>query len=681
MKKRIVSFLLFLGLILICVPGPTEGNSIKFENNACTIFEGESVQTVLVREGEAVSWDVSYESSTPKVAAVDANGLITGIFKGQATITASAKQGGKVFRARLKVTVARKAASLEIDLSHLPMGDTAQLIADGKLQTLEDADENALPTLVVPLRKSYDLRATVMPRDATNRKVLLTSADDSVLQVRNNRITGLAAGETVLTVANELSPEICQRFRVLVISPVSRIALSPANSSVAAGSQITLTADIQPADATLPQIVWSSSNEEIATVDQSGVVTGFKKGNVRISAAAVDGSNTRASLNVKVTQSAESITFDKAELTVDAGRTAVIRATVLPKSTDDKAVTWRSSDESVATVNNQGRVTGVALGTCEIICTSRSTPEVQASVTVHVQQPVTAIHFGEAPVIYVGDSGQLTWTVEPANASNPVLKFTSGNIRGLTVDENGVVTGLKAGDYFVNAISTDGSNRRARLKVRVLQHVESARMNRKVAYIDVKETATTGAIIQPNNASNKNIIWSVEDMAIASVEPMKNQGHRIRITGLREGVTTIHGVTEDGGFPVSMDVNVGDWDHALKLIKPYVDGADIHLTVENVSDAIITSVTAEVAVFDDDGKPVPANSRDGSNVFKVVYRKTLYPGDKTKDRDWKTVDFMIPDSPKVSVYQVTITQYQIDDDWIKVIRKWNRPKKDCPVHV
>ena len=135
MKKRIVSFLLFLGLILICVPGPTEGNSIKFENNACTIFEGESVQTVLVREGEAVSWDVSYESSTPKVAAVDANGLITGIFKGQATITASAKQGGKVFRARLKVTVARKAASLEIDLSHLPMGDTAQLIADNTAQT------------------------------------------------------------------------------------------------------------------------------------------------------------------------------------------------------------------------------------------------------------------------------------------------------------------------------------------------------------------------------------------------------------------------------------------------------------------------------------------------------------------------------------------------------------------
>ena len=681
MRKRIVSFLLFLGLILMCVPGPTEGNGIRFENNACTVFEGESLQTVLIREGEAASWEVSYESSNSKVASVDAEGVITGIYKGQATITASAKQEGKVFRARLKVTVARKAASLEIDLTHLPMWETEQLIADGRLLTLEDPAENALPTLVVPLRKSFDLRVNVLPKDATNRKVILSAADESILQIRNNRITGLAAGETILTVANELSPEICQRFRALVIQPVTRIALSPANPAVAAGGQISLAAGILPEDATLPQIVWSSSNEEIATVDQSGVVTGLKKGNTRITAAAADGSNTRASLNVKVTQSAESITFDREELTVDAGRTAVIRATVLPKNTDDKAVTWRSSDESVATVNNQGRVTGVALGTCEIICASRGTPAVEASITVHVQQPVTAIRFGEAPVIYVGDSGQLTWTVEPANASNPVLKFTSANVRGLTVDENGVVTGLKAGDYFVNAISTDGSNRRARIKVRVLQHVESARMNRLTAYIDVNETATTGAVIQPNNASNKNILWSVEDMSIAKVEPMKNQGHRIRITGLREGITTISGVTEDGGFPVSMSVNVGDWDHALKLINPYVEGADIHLTVENLSSVNITSITAEVAVFDVDGKPVPANSKDGSNVFKVMYRKTLYPGDKTKDRDWKTVDFMRPDSPAVSIYQVTITQYQIDDDWIKVIRKWNRPKKDCPVHL
>ena len=82
-----------------------------------------------------------------------------------------------------------------------------------------------------------------------------------------------------------------------------------------------------------------------------------------------------------------------------------------------------------------------------------------------------------------------------------------------------------------------------------------------------------------------------------------------------------------------------------------------------------------------DGKKVPCNKKDPKKPFRMVYRKTLAPGASTKEKDWKTVDFMLPESLTVSKYVIKVTQFEIDHDWIKVIRKNNQPTKKCPVHL
>ena len=110
-------------------------------------------------------------------------------------------------------------------------------------------------------------------------------------------------------------------------------------------------------------------------------------------------------------------------------------------------------------------------------------------------------------------------------------------------------------------------------------------------------------------------------------------------------------------------------------------GADAVLKVKNVSDLTITSIKVEVSVFDNEGKPVPCNSKDDSNTYVMTYKKTLEPGDTTKEKDWKTVNFKLPDSPTVHEYVVKITEFEIDHDWIKVIRKNNQPTQKCPVHL
>lgn len=545
----------------------------------------------------------------------------------------------------------------------------------------DQADGEVLPVMVIPAKKGFQLRASVQPTTVRNRRVTLTSDNPEIVKIYENTVTGRKAGETFLTIASVQDPSVTVRYRVIVTQPVSRISVTAPEKSVAVGGSITLNAAILPEDATIKQVTWSSTDERIATVDANGTVTGVKRGTARITAAATDGSNIRASINLQVIQTAGEITLDKQELTVDTGRTGVLKATVLPKDTNDKNVIWTSSDESIAKVNAQGRVTGVSLGDCEITCTSRVNGAVQAKAVVHVQQPVTKVSFGEAQIVYAGESCKVTWTIEPANATNQAVKLNSSNEKVLTVSEDGTVTGIQAGKAYVRAVTTDGSNRQAKVKVRVLQHVTGVHMRRKTAYVDVKQTSTAGAILEPEKATNRNMTWETADASVATVAPEKKTPNKVRITGVSRGETIVTGTTEDGGFQTSILVRIGDWEKSLKLTDAYVKGTDARLTVKNNSDLTITSITVEVSVFDNDGKPVPCNKKDNSGTYRMVYKKTLEPGASTREKDWKTVDFKLPDSTKVSEYVVKITEFVIDNDWVKLIRPKNQPTKKCPVHL
>ena len=572
-----------------------------------------------------------------------------------------------------------EAVGLEVKTEKLPMYASDDPVPAELGLSAQAAEEN-LPVLVLAVKKSLQLQTVITPKTEKNKKVTLSVANDEIVRVKGNTLTGLQSGETVLTVASEANPDVLVKYTVLIYQPVSRITVTASGKSVAAGESIALTPAFAPENATLQAVTWSSANEGIATVDGNGTVTGVKKGNVRITAAAKDGSGIKANINVKVTQKAQEITLDKTEVTIDTGRNAVLKATVLPKETDDKKVAWTSSDENIATVNAQGRIKAVALGECEIICTSVSNGEVQARAAVHVQQPVTKVTFGEAPAVYAGESAQLTWTTEPANASNQAVAFKSGNQKILTVDKNGTVTGVKPGDTFVEIVTQDGSNRKARVKIKVMQHVTGVHMKRQTAYIDVSASNTTTAIVEPSNASNQHMTWESADPSVATVEPVKKQPSRVTVKGLREGETVITGTTEDGGYQASLLVKVGDWEQSLKLTDAYVEGDAACPTVKNVSSLNITSITIEVSILDIDGQPVPCNKKDNSNTFYMVYKHTLEPNASTSLRNWKVVDYKLPDSMTVSDYVIRIKEFEIDHDWVKLIRERYRPTKKCPVH-
>ena len=676
--KRIPALLLVLVLLLLSIPASAEGNTMKFDKTINMVFEGETLQTVLIREGDPAEGELTFESSNQKIATVDDQGVVTGLSKGQTTITASVKTEKKTYRAQLNVTVARKVETVEVNAEKLPVYSAEDAFVSGLLQTRENADENALPVIVLPVKKSYDLKITVLPKDATNRHVVVTSDNQDVVRAHGSSISGVAPGEAVVTVASEQNPEVCARYRVLTIQPLSRIALKLSDKSVAAGEQISVVAELSPENASIPQLVWSSANPEIATVDENGIVTGVARGNARIIVSSVDGSNVRANINVRVTQKAEQVTLDKQEVTIDTGRNAVLKATVLPKNTDDKSVVWFSSDESVAVVNNNGRITAKALGECEIICTSAVNGEAVAKAVVHVQQPVSKITFTGDISVYAGEEGRVTWNVEPANASNPSVELSTNKPNILSVEPDGTIRGLAPGEAYVTAKSTDGSNRQARVKVRVLQHVAGVHMKRHTAYIDVKETTAVHALLEPENASNQNVFFSVDDSSIATV---KSKGNRVSITGVSKGQTVVRGVTEDGGFETSIVVNIGDYDKALQFKGfDWNDKGVFALRVKNNSDLVITRITAEVRMFDAspdaDVAPLPINSKDGSHVVTLVWKKPLYPGEETSLKNpWQMINYVAPNMD-ITRGTVTLVSYQVDDDWVKTIREKHRPFMD-----
>ena len=707
-RKSVICLLAALLCAALCMPAAlAEGNVFRFEKEPNFVFTGESIQLALTMEGAPAGGEITFSSKNESIARVDENGVVKGVAKGQATITAVSKTADRTYNAQIRVNVGKKAESLELDTQRLsifapdnalisgllykednPEKDELQESSDGKnteksepqdSPDSEKPEEDELQVLLLPVKKSQNLSITVMPRDATNRKVKLSSSDETVFTVRQNSVTGVAPGEAVLTVCNELSPEVNLKIRVLVIQPVKKITVSASQPSVTVGKEISLTAAADPSNATIPQVTWSA-DERYVSVDQNGVVKGLQRGTGRIVAAAVDGSNARANFSVKVVQNPTEITLKDSSVTLDVGKSYIVRPTVLPANADDKKVNWSSSDESIARVGRDGRITAVSIGDCEVTAVCNADSSLSASVSVHVQQPVTKVAFtAKEAFAYMGESTQLSWIVEPASATNPQVTFSSSNTRVVTVDENGLVTGVGSGNAYINMESTDGSHRKARIPVKVGLHVTGVEMVRKKAYLDKGETQTAGANIFPKNATNKNMTWTSSDESV--VTATGNTNAKMRLKGIGYGNATVTGVTEDGGYETSIEVLVSDFTRYVRLMDFDYDNKwdkNFWVYVRNDTDVVITNITLTLELSDKDGAgdgSIPINTKDNSNKVKLVWYGTLNPGETTGKSRWKMVDYRAPDIDLNRTYKlITLESYQIDNDWIKYLPEQRRPK-------
>lgn len=662
MKQRIVSLLILLVLAFsLTMTASAETTSFAFDKTTVQLFEGETLATVLTRSGDAAEGEVTYTSSAPRNATVDASGVVTGLQKGRTTITATLKTDKRSFRATIGLTIARKVTSLEVDESKL----STYAADDPAVSSLltQTVPEGAR-VLVLPLAKTQKLTISALPKDANDRSVTVTS-DNTVIVSNAGTVTlrANALGECNVTIASVQNPEITQVYHVLVVQPVSKLTASVDAAKLFIGQTTQVSVAYTPDTATVKEATYASKNPKIAVVDENGVVTALSKGTATIEVTAADGSAKKTSVRVVVKQQPEGISLNKTDLTINVGKTARLSASVTPASTNDKSVVWTSSDESIATVTSTGTVKALTPGVCTITCASRDFPTITATATVQVQQPVTRVAFTEKSISFdVNTTFQSYYEIEPSTATNQGVTFSSSNEKIATVDQNGVITGHMKGTCTITVKTTDGSKRKGTMKVSILQPVTGVHMSKAEYRVGIDESTRIRAILEPTNASNTNMSWSIADTSIATVRGGSN---RPLITGKSWGTTTITGTTEDGGYTTSATIHAGNYDKAVVITDLYVSDNKIKIVAKNKSDMNITKFFFTVTCYDMLGNPAVCNT-DGSALFTGSYRYTLYEGDSTTHGRFTFDNYVDPDVALGRV-TITLTGYRTDDGYSRDI--------------
>ena len=269
-----------------------------------------------------------------------------------------------------------------------------------------------------------------LAKAASKLTVEWTSSDESVATVdATGTVTAVAAGEANVT-ASVKDADIAASTHIKVVVTPTGVAAPESIDLVTNGENTKdLDAKLVPADATDVKLAYESSDESVATVDETGKVTAVANGECTIttyvvadakdadaselSAVAVEAAdseevddsvatmpedlaamdsafgvvpeNLKAETKVTVTTNVEGITLDKTEGVLTVGNTVTVTATVTPDTATNASVTWTSSDEAIATVDSEGKITAVAPGTATITAVSDSNPDANVTYAVTVQ--------------------------------------------------------------------------------------------------------------------------------------------------------------------------------------------------------------------------------------------------------------------------------------------------------
>lgn len=218
------------------------------------------------------------------------------------------------------------------------------------------------------------------------------------------------------------------------------------------------------------------------------------------------------------------VKLDKTSISMTPGTINILRATVTPLNATNKSVTWTSSDEKVAKVDQTGKVTAVGAGTAVITATVGGDKVKTAKCTVSVITKVSGVTLDQSNVsIAAGEKVALKATVNPDNATNKNVVWSSSNPAVAKVDQNGNVTAVKNGIAIIKVVTKDQS-RTAQCVVKVTTSVESSiSISEKSVTIDSGKTFKLTSTVYPQNSTaNNSIVWTTSNPKVVTVDQSGN---------------------------------------------------------------------------------------------------------------------------------------------------------------
>jgi uncharacterized repeat protein (TIGR02543 family) len=504
----------------------------------------------------------------------------------------------------------------------------------------------------------------------------------------------------ILTAALILGMTACDDEGIEVF--VTGVNLNTDKLSLVVGGTETLTATVEPSDATNKAVIWSSSDTAVATVS-GGVVTGVKAGTATITVTTVYGVK-RAYCTVTVTNAVPvpvtGVTL-RTSSAVIVGDSTTLTATVMPTNATNQAVTWSSGNSAVATVEGSGvtaTVTGVAEGNATItVKTQEGNFTATCTVTVSVDVvPVTGVTLDEESLnLVAGETYTLNYSIEPETATTKGVKFTSDDTAVATVSQAGVVTAVATGSTYImiTADDTTYGEKNDYCIVTVTVPVSGVNLDETELSLAVGGTETLTATVEPPNAKNKNVTWKSNKPTVARVV---GNGLTATVTGVAVGTADITVTADDDinktatckvtvsnsvtgvNLPSTSGVIVGGTTTLSATVTP-TNATNKALTwsssdtdVATVTNGKVTGVavgTAVITVTTDDGsftascsvtvsdKVVPVTGvtlnknsiGSNSSLFYVGYKTetliaNIAPGDATNTNlTWTSSNYLIAD--------------------------------------
>lgn len=307
------------------------------------------------------------------------------------------------------------------------------------------------------------------------------------------------------------------------------------------GASVTLVSWYVPnAEVTLPEMEltykngydWVVSDQKIAAKDFP-----MEIGKAYVVSGSWDG--TKVTIGEVEIIEPTAIKLDQDKVTLGVGETATLKATIEPEEATNKNVTWSSSDDTTVTVED-GVVTGKKVGTATI--TAETSNGLKATAEVIVKEiAVTKVTLSETTAtMTIGGELELTATIEPKNATNQRLTWSSSDTGVATVDSNGKVTAKAAGTATITATAASGITAACEITVsdEVIE-VTAVTLDRTKATVKVGKSLQLTATIEPSGATDQKLEWTSSDSDIAIV----TDG---RVTGVAPGDVTITVKTTNG---------------------------------------------------------------------------------------------------------------------------------------
>ena len=367
--------------------------------------------------------------------------------------------------------------------------------------------------------------------------------------------------------------------------PVAFVTLSQPAAEMIIGEFITLKATISPSNATEREIMWASSKQSVASVDQTGKVVSIAEGTSTITATAGGKLGSCVVTVSKGVVEVSSINFDKTGVSLKVGETVTLTATVKPDDATDKTVTWSTSDASVATVSD-GVVTAIKLGSATIRAKAGD-KEATCVITVEAT-PVTSVTLDQTSAsLKVGETVTLTATVKPDDATDKTVTWSTSDASVATVSD-GVVTAIKLGSATIRAKAGD---KEATCVITVeATPVTSVTLDQTSASLKVGETVSLTATVKPDDATDKSVTWSSSNTSVATVSSTGV------VTAKSAGSAIITVTTKDGSKTATCSVTV-------KAKTVSVTGVSLDYTSLTMTEGETQTLTATIS---------PSNATDKS---------------------------------------------------------------------